>query len=325
MKCSARLCLFAAALALATGQSRALESWADPALPVTNGLALWLDASRENTARSSNAVPWVAEGGPLNLWHDASGNRHHLIQLIPSARPRLVRASDGVTAHFDGADDYLSSSGFSQEFTSLTIFLRANARSNAGMFRALLSAARASANDYTTGLNFDLGPQPSAQLDFVNVEGCGSGGAQNLATASVPFGESRLFTLQSAPGRDGVRLWLDGAAQRSRNRDCPTLSFQHFALGARLYSNTAEPPHAQGFFDGGISEVLVFNRALSDDERVQVERYLTAKHRPVLTPGRRYAALTTISNPPTVQVFVPGFTARELPVKLSNINDAKYR
>lgn len=320
-----RLWLLVAALALSPGRSQALESWANPALPVTNGLALWLDASRENTARASNAVAWVAEGGSLNLWHDASGNRHHLIQLVPSARPRLLRTSDGVTAHFDGADDFLFSSAFNQEFTNVTFFLRASPRSNQGMFRALLSGVKASANDYTSGLNFDLGPQPSAQLAFVNVEGCGSGGAQNLATNSFPFGQTRLFTGQSVPGRNGVRLWLDGAAQRSRNRDCPTLSFQHLALGARIYSNTAEPPHAQGFFDGDISEVLVFNRALTDEERAHVERYLTAKHRPVPTPGRRYAALSTISNPPPVQVFVPGFTVRELPVKLNNINDVKYR
>ena len=325
MKHQSRLWLLAAAFILATGRSVALELWADTDLPVTNGLVLWLDATRENIARASNSVAWVAEGGSLNLWHDASGNRHDLTQPLPSARPRLLRSGEGVTAHFDGMDDFFFSSAFNQDFTNLTLFLRASPRSNQGMFRALLSAAKASANDYTSGLNFDLGPQASQQLSFLSVEGCGSPGGQNLATASSPFGEARLFTLQSVPGSNGVRLWVDGTAQRSRNRACPTLSFQHFALGARLYSNTGEPPHAQGFFDGDISEVLIFNRALTDEERAQVERYLTAKHRPVPTPGRRYAALATISNPPPVQVFVPGFTVRELPVKLSNLNDVKYR
>jgi hypothetical protein len=164
MKKDSLFCLFAVALALTTGRLHALQSWADSSLPVTNGLALWLDASRENTARASNSVAWVAEGGPLNLWHDASGHGRHLAQPMPGARPRLRRTNDGVTAHFDGTDDFLFSSAFNQAFTNITIFLRANPRSNRGMFRALLSTARASANDYTSGLNFDLGPQPSQQL-----------------------------------------------------------------------------------------------------------------------------------------------------------------
>lgn len=322
---SHRLWLCGVALVLATGRLQALEPWADPALPVTNGLALWLDASRENAARSSNAVTRVAEAGPLNLWHDASGNGRNLNQPTPSARPRLLHTSDGVVARFDGADDFLFTSAFNQEFPTATVFLRASPRSNPGALRGLLAAAKASANDYSTGFSLDLGPQPSARVTFVNVEGCGSVGIQNLANASFAFGEAHQFTLQTAPGKEGVRLWLDGVPQRTRSRDWPVSSWQHLALGARLYSNTAEPAHVQGFYDGDISEVLVFNRILTDAERTQVERYLASKHRPTTTPGRHYATLTALSNPPPVQVFVPGFSVHELPVKLSNINDVKYR
>src|SRR5688572_25732095 len=98
MKRCSLLSIIAGALTL-PAQLQALERWAGPALPVNNGLVLWLDASAENNARSSNGVAWVAEGGPLNLWQDASGHGRHLAQLIPNARPRLLRTSDGVTAH----------------------------------------------------------------------------------------------------------------------------------------------------------------------------------------------------------------------------------
>src|ERR1041385_8486533 len=35
--------------------------------------------------------------------------------------------------------------------------------------------------------------------------------------------------------------------------------------------------------------------------------------------------LVTVSNPPPVQMLVPGFTVRELPLDLNNINSVKYR
>src|SRR5205823_589593 len=39
----------------------------------------------------------------------------------------------------------------------------------------------------------------------------------------------------------------------------------------------------------------------------------------------RAEILVPVKDPPPVQVFVPGFTVRELPVDLTNINNVKYR
>ena len=36
-------------------------------------------------------------------------------------------------------------------------------------------------------------------------------------------------------------------------------------------------------------------------------------------------ALVPVSNPPPVQMLIPGFTVRELPVELTNINNLRYR
>src|SRR5205814_1756794 len=43
---------------------------------------------------------------------------------------------------------------------------------------------------------------------------------------------------------------------------------------------------------------------------------------PDLVGGR---PLQSIADPPPVQMFVPGFTVRQLPVDLPNINNVKYR
>src|SRR5262249_37438203 len=58
--------------------------------------------------------------------------------------------------------------------------------------------------------------------------------------------------------------------------------------------------------------------------------YLDAKHaylKQNLPPDGdgRGERLVTVADPPPVQVLVPGFTVKELPVDLTNINNVKYR
>src|SRR5581483_2323247 len=79
-----------------------------------------------------------------------------------------------------------------------------------------------------------------------------------------------------------------------------------------------------------IAEVLVYGRSLSADETKQVRDYLAAKYaalKDALPPDAvgRAGLLVPVANPPPVQVCVPGFTVRELPVSLANINNIKYR
>src|SRR5262249_2859253 len=65
-------------------------------------------------------------------------------------------------------------------------------------------------------------------------------------------------------------------------------------------------------------------------ERRDVESYLSGRvgalgsiERPARHGvGKR---LVSVKDPPPVQMLVPGFTARELPVKLTNINNIRYR
>ena len=47
----------------------------DPALPVKDGVVLWLDAGREQAAREHQKRPILSSGMGLDMWHDASGFR----------------------------------------------------------------------------------------------------------------------------------------------------------------------------------------------------------------------------------------------------------
>jgi len=311
----------------------AVEPWVDPRLTSTNGVIAWFDISRQTAARGALGLT------PLQSWSDApdvlldgSGHQRHLVQPSLSSRPRFRQEFNGAMLSFDGTNDFLAVDGTRSSIADATVFVVAAPKSNAGFFRGLLAFNAASQNDYTTGLNLDLGSTASTTLNFINVEGAGCPGQANLLKQTQLFGRWHVFALVVTQGSAGVKLFLDGAPQGSRDRVVSSaLRLDHFTLGARRYSNTADRPHAQGFFHGDLAEVIVFDRALNEGERTKIQSYLDAKYGALLrglnaAPVREGAVpLVAVTNPPPVQVHAPGFVARELPIALGNINNVRYR
>ncbi len=307
----------------------AAEPWADARLTVTNGLLVWIDASRQSAARGAAGL------SPLQLGRDAtdilfegSGRANHLRQPALESRPRFRQEFNGALLTFDGTNDFMAASLSGTGAVEATVFVVAAPRANGG-FRAFCSFAPMGRNDFVAGLNFDLSGNSAPTLDALNAEGAGFSRAANLLSNAVPLGRWHVFTL--AVRRDAVRLFMDGRAEGSRPRNAVEMRLDEFTLGARRYSHTAERPHVQDYFKGDIAEVVLFDRALTDKERGAVGDYLGAKYGALLralSPAAiREGAVpfVAVSNPPPVQVFAPGFTARELPVSLNNINNVRYR
>lgn len=313
-----------------TAGAQSVEVWTDKGLPLKEDLELWLDASSENGARESLTLPKIANGGPVDFWHDGSGHGRHLGQRLPEARPRLKLHSNVAVLSFDGKDDFLSVANLRRSFTNATVVIFTAPHSNPGFFRAFFAVNQSQRNDFTTGLTIDMGPSASQRFESVNPEGSGFGGAVDLLKSVSEFGRFHTITVTTEVAPGGTRLYLDGTAQGQRERKPSALWMDEVTVGARCYSNTPEPPHTQGFFDGLIAEVLVYDRVLSEAERSQVEKYLKTKYTalasgmPDATAGDQ-KPLVAVANPPAVQMFVPGFIVRELPLDLSNINNVKYR
>ena len=100
-------------------------------------------------------------------------------------------------------------------------------------------------------------------------------------------------------------------------------------VGARFYNNGG-PPQVDGYLRGEIAEILIYDRRLSGAELVTVDDYLVAKygaHRTRPIPLDLIAArpIPKVEDAPPVQMLVPGFTARQLPLTLPNINVVRYR
>src|SRR6185295_15488725 len=114
-----------------------------------------------------------------------------------------------------------------------------------------------------------------------------------------------------------------------RDRAPGPLKIEELTVGARIYSNIAVPPYIQGFFEGDIAEVLLWNRVLTNDEQTFVQNYLTKKYGPDTTAPVHAALaiepLHKVENPPELQMLVPNYSVRRLPLDLTNINNLRYR
>lgn len=292
--------------------------------PVRDGLFLWVDAGAQGSARQR----------PVDVVVDTSSRGVRGFQMAAERRPVLV--SDGSAAYFkfDGKDDFLAFTGGKDSAAELTVFILAAPKANNGNFSGLFAAAATGKNDYTSGLNFDFGPSATKELSVLNVETAGAVGFRDLLgpgflnAAERPFGGFHVFTARSKAGKNGTEVFLDGFRGGARERTESTIALDHITIGARLYSNDgSQPPYAQGYFDGVIAEVLVYNRALTDGERRAVEQSLLAKTVALhaLLLGAKGHALETVKDPPVVQMLVPGFTVYELPLKIGNLDNVRYR
>jgi len=302
---------------------RPLEPWADPGLKVTRGLALWLDAGRLNAARKAHGQPEVSDGMRVDSWSDASGRGWDLTQPREDARPKYL---DGAL-RFDGEATFLERAGLKERLGEFTLFVVAAPLSNGGGFRAFAAIHQDGREDYTSAVTVDLGPGFTGRFDWLNVEGNGFGGAGNLMADPSGFGVVRRMTIASAPGPGGTKLTVDGRPGHARDSKESALAVDRILIGARFFGL---PPAVRGFLEGDVLQILLYDRVLDDAERRAVEGYLASRlggEGPIFRPARPGVGqpLVAVKNPPPVQVLVPGFSVRELPVELTNVNNVRYR
>ena len=69
-----------------------------------------------------------------------------------------------------------------------------------------------------------------------------------------------------------------GAPGEKHDRVPGKVRTDNFVIGARCFSNEDIPPYLQGFLDGDVAEVVVYDRVLTDDERGAVRKHLAQKY-----------------------------------------------
>jgi putative heme-binding domain-containing protein len=291
---------------------------ADPAFTPPEGLELWLDATLLDGK----------DGSPVAKWPDRSPRKRDVTQSEAGKQPKLVRRDKLAFVRFDGIDDHLRNVGGMRTAEGATIFVVASPHANPSDFRAFLAANAKERRDYETGFTLDQSFAATPRFNTLNVEGAGFGGALNLCDQNHPFGTVHLLEATVDPGKKQVSLAIDGKACKSRPFQGLPLRLDELTIGARYYTNGPGAQEVRGFLAGDLCEVLIFSRALPADQATAVREYLQKKWAPLketLPPVPTGAPLKRVENPPPVQFFVPGYTVRQLPVDLTNINNVHYR
>jgi len=211
------------------------------------GLMYWLDASDTSTLfqDSVGATPVTANGQPVGLWRDKSGNNLHFSQATAGARPGFV-AGTQASVRFDGLDDQL---GLAVATSPVTVFIvnrmAPTAQNLAGIW--------GSSNPGDKGIRRE---------DTKNVWRTADGN-------DFAFPERQVYingTQTSDFGTIGSTHLLTAVRGSSAAANAATYNNTQlgFYVAARNYA-------------GDIAEVVVYNRKLTDTERRSVESFLSAK------------------------------------------------
>ncbi|GIV60235.1 MAG: hypothetical protein KatS3mg043_1324 [Rhodothermaceae bacterium] len=238
------------------------------------GLELWL--------RSDLGVTFDAGG--VSSWADQSGHERHAVQPDGARRPAFVAHGLGSrpVLRFDGSDDYLALENLSYD--------------TAGQLEGLTVCAlvRSAAPAPQVIVSFDDGEYWQLTLRDDTTPGAGwdttdeTGTPHTLRTTGA-YHDGRWHLLcgwyEAGPAPPNKILYVDGvpAAQATAHAGhrlgsgTTRFGFLGVGSGAATFDGSRDPAW---FFLGDVAEVLVYHRALSEEERLQLERYFRERYNP---------------------------------------------
>ena len=234
-------------------QSEFQYSGLDPR--IFQGCVLWLDAADSNTITQS--------GSTVTAWRDKSGNGSN---TTVTGTPSVTSNINSVRTITTGTGNYFTGS-VSITSTTLTCFAVARttrAMPNTGGDQRLVSLAN--------GVNVDYGRTDSCIALF------NQGGSGNISTyrvnshlASNAITQNTPFIAVSQYSGTTASLWLNGTAgSLASSASSGTFAITKYGIG-----NQANP--TTEVWSGDIGEIILFNSAITSNQRQQIEGYLAWK------------------------------------------------
>jgi hypothetical protein len=232
-----------------------LSPWPLPV--VASGLQAWYRADKGVVTDSSNKV---------TQWTDLSGRGFHVTQTVdPTKEPLLVTAAmnGNPAVQFvpqqvlkTAAVENIESGG-----TDVTVIAVVAPAASQGTGSTVYS--------WGTDGNVAFGLSSNATNSYVLYWGADNGNTVNTPAAAATSGQVQV--LSEVKSGTSATAYLNGSSTGTSTVPAgmaPT-------SGALAMGNAAYPYYG---FTGQVAEVLVYNRALTDTERQQIEESLTAKY-----------------------------------------------
>lgn len=230
-----------------------------------DGIALWLETTLEDSF-DEDVDATSATDNKVDNWYDITPDaeksaRSNASQPTAANQPALIaNAINGLPALvFDGSGDYFSNT-ILRLGSNMSIFAVATINSY-GVFRRII-------NSYNDGYFFFGSGDSNTQ--FAAFYGNGGGwnntntfGSDATLTPNTPYILSNTLSGTVSNGYvNGVNV---GTATENNGKNFST----GYIVGQMSSGGQ--------YWDGYIGEIIIFNRALSDTERKQVEAYLSKK------------------------------------------------
>jgi hypothetical protein len=220
----------------------------EPEIP-TEGLLLWLRADRGVTQTE----------GVVDKWEDGSGASNHATQSANNVRPLLVAEAFGSrpAIEFDGEDFLRLPEGFSDFSKGLSVFAFTQ-------FDAMT----------TCSALFHLGNGPEVddiELGQFNGDFLYEVADQYPVSDLFAFGTPALMTLVHRPTTSVEMRWNQDLGANPTVTLPAAVTRTENVVGRSLYVDCSS-------MGGKLAELILYNRAVSDDELVEIELYLQQRY-----------------------------------------------
>jgi hypothetical protein len=276
---------------------------ADPTVP-TNGIPnciMWLDAYNSSalTLSDTNLTAWADESGTGN---NAANTANYPTTNLNTALP-LLGYGGQHTVSFHGQNWLnVDFSSIDNDFDGYTVIAVDVANSAAFSSTSYFFGSQFNGTDASLGMGYisHTGFRFQQYADDVTYT------APANFTAPTP----RLWTglLDSSANQN---IFLNGVLKATRIANAPPGTL----LGGLIGSGSG------GNYNGDLAEIIVYNRGLSDSERMMVEQYLTQKW---LSNSRSLTTPFSVTSLATTLAITPGPT-ENITLNLTGAPSVQYR
>lgn len=250
----------------------------------TTGLGVWFKADAGITSQNSL----------VSQWSDQSGNARHATQTTGTSQPSIISnaVSGKPVMRYDGTSDYMS---FTMPVNGLT-----------AMTLILVSAAGADVDGTYYGDQYaplywrETGSWGTVHLSpfqrYIRHR-FGTGQSNNIPSYSRPSVVAGLSVTTAVKNGSTETLYANGTQVASLSGKLAAIA--NTGATATIGRGTST------YFTGDIAEVIVYTRALSDAERLQVDQYLLTKYGLTGTPVTPVNAAPSANAGPDLSITLP--------------------
>lgn len=242
------------------------------------GCTLWLDANDSSSITKS--------GSNITTWRDKSGSGFSATNGS-STGPTTTTTTNRTYVTFNGTTNFLQTSlTLTTNNHSFMLVYKPSSLTKNSLLRAQATAGYIVFPYYTAALK-------NAYITSFDGSGAGSiDSANSNLDPSASTSQFNVVTITIATGAQAI--FNNGTSQATNTQTISSTTSDAFYIGA--WVGTSQ------FFQGDVGEILIFNRAVTSTERVQIEGYLAWKWglQANLDVGHTY-----ISRGPTLSYFRP--------------------